>query len=327
MPKNWSRIEPGAVPERDAFSALRRHLQGSKGKLAPHTEAAMGEGGFSLVNLGELSKPITKLVESISDGIGAWWKPHGIRREAKAEAEAATIKAKAEIEIQQLEERAAERVSLDQTRQQANIERIIDGAVRELPESVSEEPVDPDWTSAFFADCKDISNEEMQSLWSRILAGEVASPGSFSRRTLAIVKSLSKIEAHNFTQLCGTAYVNEPHSMGVIYTRQTLNALPLNYSQLIELESIGLISHNPLTGFDAIHGTPINLLYFGKQLILTVPKSAGRVRLSGFPFTRIGIELSRISGASSNTSYMDNLIADWKLQSIIVEWPEGRPDL
>ncbi len=42
--------------------------------------------GTSLVNIGELSKPATVLVEKISDAVGGIAKPWQIRRIAKAEA-------------------------------------------------------------------------------------------------------------------------------------------------------------------------------------------------------------------------------------------------
>jgi len=56
----------------------------------------------SLVNIGELSKPATVLIEKISDAVGGIAKPWQIRRVAKAEAEADKIKAIAHIEIDEL---------------------------------------------------------------------------------------------------------------------------------------------------------------------------------------------------------------------------------
>jgi hypothetical protein len=46
----------------------------------------MGEGS-SLINLGDLSKPATVLIEKISDAVGALYKPRQIKRLAQAEAE------------------------------------------------------------------------------------------------------------------------------------------------------------------------------------------------------------------------------------------------
>ena len=72
----------------------------------------------------------------------------------------------------------------------------------ELLQEVSQEPLDWDWAVKFFEMCKDVGNEDMQSVWAKILAGETAQPGSFSLRTLALVKTIRKVEAELFTKLC-----------------------------------------------------------------------------------------------------------------------------
>ena len=49
---------------------------------------------------------------------------------------------------------------------------------------------------------EDVTDEEMQLLWSRVLAGETKRPKSFSLRTLDILRNLSKEEAEKFQNLC-----------------------------------------------------------------------------------------------------------------------------
>src|SRR5690606_25427708 len=67
-------------------------------------------------------------------------------------------------------------------------------------QSVTDEPLDEDWKTRFFNIAEDISNEEMQSLWGKILAGEIKQPKSYSLRTLELLKNLSKEEAEVFTK-------------------------------------------------------------------------------------------------------------------------------
>jgi len=43
--------------------------------------------GTSLINLGDLSKPATVLIEKISAAVGALYEPRHIKRVAQAEAE------------------------------------------------------------------------------------------------------------------------------------------------------------------------------------------------------------------------------------------------
>jgi hypothetical protein len=78
----------------------------------------MGEGG-SLINLGELSKPATVLIEKISDAIGGIFRPYQIRRVAQAETEAEKIQAVSQIEITALQQRALSRFLIERSEQTA----------------------------------------------------------------------------------------------------------------------------------------------------------------------------------------------------------------
>jgi hypothetical protein len=52
-----------------------------------------------------------------------------------------------------------------------------------------------DWFVRFFEDAGNVSDEMMQELWAKILAGEVKQPGRFSLRTLETLKNMSQEEA------------------------------------------------------------------------------------------------------------------------------------
>ena len=93
-----------------------------------------------------------------------------------------------------LEERTADRINFQEAKKQLNIESITAYAAEELKneEPISNEPLDEDWTNRFFNIAEDISSDEMQALWGRILAGEIKEPKSYSLRTLELLKNLSK---------------------------------------------------------------------------------------------------------------------------------------
>ena len=97
------------------------------------------EPSYSLVNLGDLAKPIDTLIHKISDATGVLYEPRRIRHKAEAESEAAIISAKAEaaadiikteseIEITDLHRRAAQRLIQEEAKRQKNMEDIIDKA-------------------------------------------------------------------------------------------------------------------------------------------------------------------------------------------------------
>jgi uncharacterized repeat protein (TIGR03899 family) len=155
-------------------------------------------------------KPIEKLIEVISQGIGTLYRPRAIKKEADAEAykiqvlEKAKTIANAENKLIEFDTLSAieQKILFQEQRKQNNIENIIEVAVEQIIQepNVNSENIDQDWITRFFKIAEDISNDEMQKLWGRILSGEVKQPGSFSLRTLNLLKDLNKQEAEIFTK-------------------------------------------------------------------------------------------------------------------------------
>ena len=130
-------------------------------------------------------------------------------------------------------------------RRQKNIEAITETAPKFLPESVDEMPVNEDWMVQFIQQAQDVGETEMQQLWAKILASEVSKPGTFSRRTLERVRTLSRDEAELFSKVCRTMWgwkenyrfrINEEIS-GKFDKQIGLDGYKLNH-----LKNIGLLS-------------------------------------------------------------------------------------
>lgn len=64
---------------------------------------------------------------------------------------------------------------------------------------------DFDWFIRFFEASGNISNEQMQELWARVLAGEVNRPGTFSLRTIETLNNLTHKEAIAFSEIANLA--------------------------------------------------------------------------------------------------------------------------
>ena len=94
-----------------------------------------------------------------------------------------------------LAQRAERRLQMQTERQQINLEKIMLLAQDYCPEHVSAQDVDPDWFQQYCELVLDVSNGNMQQLWAKILAGEIASPGKFSLKTLHTLKRMSYKEA------------------------------------------------------------------------------------------------------------------------------------
>ncbi|HXP84633.1 MAG TPA: DUF2806 domain-containing protein [Bryobacteraceae bacterium] len=197
-----------------------------------------------LVNLGELTKPATVLIERISDAIGGIFRPWQIRRVAQAEAQAAEVRAAAQIDITELQHRALSRFLVEEANKQHNIESITSKALPEIEETARPEEIETDWITNFFDKCRLISDEEMQLLWSKVLAGEANSPGRFSKRTVDMLSSMDKRDAELFQRLCcfSWRYYGNDYVAFVFDIEQPIYQGKLTFTDLKNLESIGLIS-------------------------------------------------------------------------------------
>ena len=281
-------------------------------------------------------KPIEKLIEVISQGIGTLYKPRAIRKEAEAEAykigiiEKAKANAIAEGKIIDLElyENIQERILHQETRKQINIDNIAQIAANQLNQEkeVSEEKVEDDWTTRFFKIAEDISDDEMQNLWGRILAGEIKQPKSFSLRTLEILKNLSKYEAEVFTKFAQLKL--KSGNTNVIYNQDNGKFLEsefgITFSDRLLLTELGLISseNNLEFSFAATNETErIDVLIYGSKAIVlnkkpNVPKQAIQVLV----YTSIGSELSKLIEQDININYLRKICSSFVNPNVKIEY-------
>lgn len=275
--------------------------------------------GTSLPTLPEgFGRAAEKLADTIRHVVDIAVGPDRIRARAQAQADAAIIVAEGRVQVQEIEGRAVERLRKREARRQRNIENITLKAIDALPppDQISAEPVNEDWTSRFFEECQDISDEQMQQIWARLMAREVAHPGSFSPRTLSVVRDLTKSDANLFTKLCEFVW-NIP-TLGIAPVITDLEAPPIveagiDFGILIHLTSIGLIEFNNVNEYATVkYMKEIAPMYFGKVHYL---KSDGGVNRN-FPigktiFTVVGAELAKVSGAKENDVYRRATLESW----------------
>ena len=270
----------------------------------------------SLINLGDLAKPVNTLIEKISDAVGILYEPRRIRKAAEAEAYAAIIKAQAENEITDLQQRAehhriAENEMTDLQwraeqsrivegmRHQKHMEDIITQAIPHVNENASPEDMDNDWITNLFEKCRIVSDEQMQSLWARVLATEANTPGTLSKRTVNLLSDFDKSDAELFTTFCGFCWEIEGITPLVFdINADFYNRHGINFDTLSHLDTIGLI-HFERTSSLTLKKAPKAMSYYGKRLDLSIPESIinaafyiGQARL-----TTIGQELFLICGS------------------------------
>lgn len=302
-------------------------------------------------------KLLKKLADVISKGVGTATKPYFIRRNADAVAyEMRTLADAKAYEIEKitdalfdsrsktghaefksdelalltpadvsaeklsLPERAQSRESYQSQLEQENTEQVTRYATEQIlqAEEVSEEPVDDDWIKRFFGHAKDVSTDQMQMLWGKILAGEVVKPGSFSLRTLDSVRNLSQEEARIFTKVCKYTVHSSPKNLMFFYDAHSEffdKEVGINYEDTLLLEEAGLLT--PYVGFNAtLHDEPPHFLMIYKNNILRFefPEGEGQtMRYNNIrKLTRVGSEIYKLIDEQIDDTYIYRLASKLK---------------
>lgn len=273
----------------------------------------------SLINFGDMSKPANTLIEKVSDAVGGVFKPWHMRSIAKAEADVDLIKALSKIEITDLEQRAIQRFMHEEAKKQNNIESITSRSLPQLNESAKPEEIDEDWITNFMDKCRLVSDDEMQSIWARILAGEANEPGKFSKRTVNFMESLNKQDALFFTKLCAfNCILSDIEPFIYDYTDEIYTDNGVYFDTLNHLDTIGLIS---LTGIGVYQKQElpqtVAVVYDNTTYTLKFPKEKDNILQTGkVMLTNIGRELASICAPETVTGFDEYIIEKWKTKGI-----------
>jgi hypothetical protein len=287
----------------------------------------MSDGG-SLINLGDLSKPATVLIEKVCNAVGVIYEPVHIKRKARAEAEAEKIRVLARIELSALEHRAIERLVHQEARKQENIEQITAQAAATLPDSAKVQELEEDWVAHFFKQCDTVSDKEMQSMWARLLSGEATTPGTFSKRTVDFVSSIDKKDAALFTTFCQFVWVlGDIVPLVFELDNEVYTKHGINFDALKHLDAIGLVSLESVSGYARRgFGKYAHAFYYGKPTLIEFPADEKNQLATGHVMlTSIGRELVAICGSIRNEEFYQYVVAKLSQQGLILSSVVTRP--
>ena len=271
----------------------------------------------NLINLGDLGRPATALIEKISDAVGGIFKPYQIIRLAEVN----RIQTESQITVTDLQRRAMHRFLEEEAKKQSNIEAITRNALPLLDDKSAPQNVANDWITNFFDKSRIVSDRDMQQLWSRLLAGEANAPGALSKRTVNLLADLDKSDAELFIRLCGFNWmiieVLGPlvfDVQGDIYARNGIT-----FETLSHLESLGLTQFNSFTGFSRAQlPKTITAFYYGRPANLTFPADVNNSLHIGRVFlTRAGLQLASVCGSSPIEGFFDFVYERWAGQSLV----------
>ena len=233
------------------------------------------------------------------------------RIEAESEAETAAIIAKARAEAREYlvasdaeirgtveikREDIIQRIEFQESKRHGNVSSVVRDTADDLGDKeVDDHEPDPDWTARFFDCVQDVSSEDMQKLWAKILAGEVESPGRTSLRTLDTLKNMTKRDAELFKDICNCAI----KGCFIFHNPEGVDPYsPLPHYKLLKLQNNGLIHLTPLSAHVMTWGNKKGAT-FGYQddlLLITRNQNAkDKLSIPGIYLTTAGTELYQVA--------------------------------
>jgi Protein of unknown function (DUF2806) len=291
----------------------------------------MDGNNTSLIDIGKLAEPATKLVEKVSGFIEGALLPTQMRRIAKAEVDVEIIKTEGQFKISEVQQRAMSRFIHEEERKQLNMENITRKALPEVKEDAKPENLDDDWLMNFYDKCRLISDEDMQDLWSKILAGEANSKGGFSKKTVNLVASLDKSDAEIFMKLISFNFGFSKlrpfiyQIQDVIYENQGLD-----FDSLKHLDSIGLVSYEN-SGYRLLNfPKSVNCIDVGENVGIKIEfqnEEKNEMKIGNVLLTKTGTELASICTVKSVSGFKEYVLEKWKsFGYIITEMPQEEID-
>ena len=177
------------------------------------------------------------------------------------------------------------------------------------------EQFNPEFRRRWISEASNVSDETLQDLWARLLAGELESPGSVSNDTMSIARDLTKERAEEFQTLCSAALCHSDGTPIIVVGcgspgANSLRPYGLSYDVLMRLAHHRLIV-NDMTSYLDIPIDPSRPIFAAKQQGLTLilrwsddtKRTAAVHRIEGILFTPAGKELFAVVQKVPNPAY------------------------
>ncbi|MFT6777319.1 MAG: putative repeat protein (TIGR03899 family) [Paraglaciecola sp.] len=204
-----------------------------------------------------------------------------------------------------------------------NLESILGKALDFCLDDGKEEDLDPDWFFSFVKMAEEIFSPAMHELWGKIFAVETARPGSFSLKTLNILKQLTQKDAQIFRRavsltskrkgeftpklLIGYYQKSSLWSFFSSHKEHRLNLAEfgLGYTDILSLMDLGLIHHSEIESGELPIGISAEWRCAGQTLEISA-KHKGTT-LVYYKFTTTGAELCKLVSQKRQETYVKSL--------------------
>ena len=190
--------------------------------------------------------------------------------------------------------------------------------------------VDDEWLGMYDDISKNVSSQEMQTVWAKILASKCEDENSISKKLLQVLQIMNSKDAELFSYLCSHSVMILNPNDGIeyplfFYYGQKSTAFYdknyINYHNLINLSSLGVINFSTSIGGTLYEESDkIFLRYFEKKICVCLRKKPAEIRdvvgvdIGRITYTTCGMELVNLlynGMVESSDSLLLNKIANY----------------
>ena len=199
----------------------------------------------------------------------------------------------------------------------ANIPLTVEQAIRILePDFDWNNLVEPNqtWSSHWLSAASKVGtdDQERQTWWARLLAGEIQQPGTYSLRTIGIMDVLSPSEAELFSRLCGYVWVGTSRPHPLILPPESSTLWQPDVGDGLTLQAAGLIARQA-QGFAWVvnAGDRLRLDLGNTRVEISVTRNS-EIRIGPLLLTEAGEQVWGLVGAHIQQAYLDEILEEWR---------------
>ena len=208
-----------------------------------------------------------------------------------------------------IEEIADHNTRAESIRREISISKAVIHAEDELAQD-SQEPsaakVSDDWLLRWRECAAGVSSDELQSLWGKVLAGEVKNPGRYSLRTLEFLRNLSQDEAKAIEKL-SPFVVNDVIFRG---DEALLGSEGVTFALLLSLQELNIVSGVGALGLEITWPSLFQdrfeqaLVSYGRVLLVTHADATRSLKIHIYQLTGLGRQILRLGTFHANDAYL-----------------------
>lgn len=176
-------------------------------------------------------------------------------------------------------------------------------------EETKEKIYDFDWFMRYYEAAGNISDDDMQDIWAKVLAGEISNPSFFSLKIIDILRNMRKADAELFVRFCKFSFSEGSGRIFLPNYNEYLDKCGITYSDVMRLSEMGLIFNDALISLQFKISQDPDVIFINGDYIMTLAsqnKNLTDGSIKQYPFTKVGEELATlVSDCPSVESFID----------------------